>query len=110
MKRKATVDESALVFDARRKALGRLMQAAEIQELTQDLGEVRERDELPGGFLEVGISVCGRDVIVNHPIDARCVATGVGHLLFTPAQARSFAHSLISKADEIEDCKPDLGK
>jgi hypothetical protein len=53
------------------------------------------------GYLEVGISDDGREIIVNHP-DLRPDVNGVGHIVFSPNQARSLAKLLSGKADEIE--------
>ncbi len=52
------------------------------------------------GYLEVGSNGAG-EVVVNHP---RIVtdADGVGHIVFSPAQARSFAASLLRQADVAE--------
>lgn len=48
--------------------------------------------------LEVGND--GRDVIINHP-DLQPDANGVGHIVFTPAQARNLARLLNQNADEL---------
>jgi hypothetical protein len=53
------------------------------------------------GFLEVGISEDGREVVVNHP-DLKPDKNGVGHIVFSPAQARSLAESLLAKAADID--------
>jgi hypothetical protein len=53
------------------------------------------------GFLLVGISEDGKEVVVNHP-DLQPDANGVGHIVFSPRQARNLAHLLLSKADEID--------
>lgn len=53
------------------------------------------------GVLEVGISGDGREVIINHP-DLQPDADGVGHIVFSPEQARNLAKLLTGKADEIE--------
>jgi len=53
-----------------------------------------------GGILEVGI--CDGEVVVNHP-DLKPDANGVGHIVFSPGQARSFASLLLRKAREAEE-------
>jgi hypothetical protein len=52
------------------------------------------------GVLEVGINEHG-EVVVNHP-DLQPDANGVGHIIFSPAQARSLADLLSRKAAEAE--------
>lgn len=54
-----------------------------------------------GGFLVVGISEDWREVVINHP-DLKPDADGVGHITFSPTQARQLANLLLMKADEIE--------
>lgn len=58
-----------------------------------------------GGHLEVGTSGRG-EVVVNHPmfqLDAR----GVGHVVFSPDQARVFAALLIKhSATAAQEVKP----
>jgi hypothetical protein len=51
------------------------------------------------GFLEVGIA--GDEIVVNHP-DLQPDENGVGHIRFSPNQARNLAYLLIRKADEVE--------
>ena len=53
-----------------------------------------------GGFLEVGTNGNG-EVVVNHP-ELTTDAKGVGHIIFTPKQARDFADLLRKKAQEAE--------
>ena len=53
--------------------------------------------ELMGGFLEVGHNEQG-EVVVNHP-DLKPDADGVGHIIFSPAEARNLARLLIERAD-----------
>lgn len=53
------------------------------------------------GTLEVGVSADGREVIVNHP-DLKPDAAGVGHIVFSPEQARALARLLLAKADDCE--------
>ncbi len=50
------------------------------------------------GFLEVGLSEDGKEVIVNHP-DLKPDENGVGHIVFSPTQAISLALLLLEKAD-----------
>lgn len=53
----------------------------------------------PENYLEVGHTPDGREVVINHPnllTDSR----GVGHIVFSPAQARALAKLLLRKADE----------
>lgn len=52
------------------------------------------------GFLEVGLNAQG-EVVVNHP-DLKPDADGVGHIVFSPNQARNFAALLFKKAGEAE--------
>lgn len=52
------------------------------------------------GYLEVGQNDCG-EIVVNHP-DLKPDADGIGHIVFSPNQARHLAHLLLSHADEIE--------
>jgi len=60
---------------------------------------------MSGGVLEVGTNEFG-EVVVNHP-DLKPDKDGVGHIVFSPDQARSFARTLIRKANEIEPPKYD---
>jgi hypothetical protein len=99
MKRAATMAEINKTFEARRKALGRPMTLEEIDWLDRELRAVVERDEVPAGALMVGVSEDSREVIINHP-DLEADANGVGHICFTPAQARNLARLLLAKADE----------
>src|SRR5580658_2371250 len=55
--------------------------------------------EKASGFLEVGI--LDGEVIVNHP-DLKPDENGVGHIVFSPYEARNFAYLMIRKADEAE--------
>jgi hypothetical protein len=52
------------------------------------------------GHLEVGTSGKG-EVVVNHP-DLKPDASGAGHIVFSPEQARDFATLLAMKAIEAE--------
>lgn len=53
------------------------------------------------GFLEVGHNE-DREVVINHP-DLKPDAQGVGHITFSPNQARTLAGLLIKHANEVED-------
>lgn len=53
------------------------------------------------GYLEVGRDENG-DIVVNHP-DLQPDANGVGHIVFSPNQARHLAHLLLKHAEESED-------
>lgn len=63
-------------------------------------GESKMADKVEG-FLIVGISENGRDVVVNHP-DLKPDQDGVGHIVFSPKQARNLANLLVKKAREID--------
>jgi hypothetical protein len=52
------------------------------------------------GYLEVGFNDRG-EVIVNHP-DLTPDENGVGHIVFSPNQARGLARTLLEQADEAE--------
>lgn len=53
-----------------------------------------------GGVLEVGPNECG-EIVVNHP-DLKPDENGVGHIVFSLAQARNLATILWRQADQIE--------
>jgi hypothetical protein len=53
------------------------------------------------GFLEVGHTEDTFDVVVNHP-DLKPDENGVGHIVFSPAQARNLARLLLQQADEAQ--------
>lgn len=53
------------------------------------------------GFLEVGHTDDTHEVVINHP-DLKPDKNGVGHIVFSPGQARSLAHLLIKRANEAE--------
>jgi hypothetical protein len=53
------------------------------------------------GFLEVGHTEDTFDVVVNHP-DLKPDENGVGHIVFSPAQARNLAKLLLEHADEAQ--------
>ena len=53
----------------------------------------------PSNTLEVGTH--GGEVIVNHP-DLKPDEWGVGHIVFSPQQARNFANLLLKHADIAE--------
>ena len=58
------------------------------------------------GYLEVGVNTNG-EVVVNLDRDRN----GVGHIVFSPNQARAFANVLISNAQSAEDMlKPFMRK
>ena len=56
--------------------------------------------EIAENTLEVGHNEHG-EVVVNHP-DLMPDANGVGHIVFSPAQARDFATLLVRHADHCE--------
>jgi len=56
-------------------------------------------DNKTGGILEVG--TLDGEVVVNHP-DLQPDANGVGHIVFSPDQARNLGYLLIRKAEEAE--------
>jgi hypothetical protein len=73
-----------------------------------DMGEFPEEDivrtEPPGlepGALQIGITEDYRDVIINHP-DLHPDVNGVGHIIFSPEQAKNLARLLLEKAEDIE--------
>lgn len=51
------------------------------------------------GFLDVGLN--GGEIVVNHP-DLKPDADGIGHIVFSPEQARHFAALLLNHADQAE--------
>lgn len=55
---------------------------------------------MAGGFLEVGITE-KREVIINHP-KLEVDENGLGHIVFSPNQARGLAKVLLEKADLAE--------
>lgn len=57
------------------------------------------------GFLEVGLSADGKEVVVNHP-DLKPDEHGVGHIVFSPSEARNLAMLLLEKADETDAREP----
>lgn len=74
----------------------------QIDKLMQELKsrENRAVDKVEG-FLEVGLSEDQREVVVNHP-DLKPDENGVGHIVFSPNQARNIAHTILRKATEAE--------
>ena len=52
------------------------------------------------GFVEVGCNESD-EVVVNHP-DLKPDENGVGHIVFSPKQARNFAKLLLKNADNAE--------
>lgn len=57
-----------------------------------------EPKDVQSGFLEVGRND-HFEVVVNHP-DLKPDENGVGHIVFSPRQARGFARLLLKHADE----------
>lgn len=55
----------------------------------------------PENYLEVGLTPDEREVVINHP-DLHVDAAGIGHIVFSPAQARHLAKLLLRKADECK--------
>lgn len=53
------------------------------------------------GHLIVGLSESGKEVIINHP-DIDADKDGVGHIVFSPDEARNLAILLDKKADEAQ--------
>jgi hypothetical protein len=51
------------------------------------------------GFLEVGVE--GNEIVINHP-DLKPDENGVGHIVFSPNQARGLATLLLKHADAAE--------
>ncbi len=56
--------------------------------------------DVAGGYLEVGLDYQGQ-VVVNHP-DLKPDENGVGHIVFSPAQARNLAELLLKHALQSE--------
>lgn len=56
--------------------------------------------DLVSGYLMVGTNG-KREVVINHP-QLITDEHGVGHIIFSPRQARSLAQLLLKKADEAE--------
>lgn len=55
----------------------------------------------PANYLEIGLTADGREVVINHP-DVQVDRAGVGHIVFSPAQARHLAKLLLRKADQCK--------
>jgi hypothetical protein len=53
-----------------------------------------------GGYLEVGLNDSG-EIVINHP-DLQPDENGVGHIVFSPSQARNLARLLIKHAEWAE--------
>lgn len=53
------------------------------------------------GHLEVGTTGRG-EIVVNHP-ELQPDENGVGHLVFSPSQARALAETLKNKADVADE-------
>lgn len=60
-------------------------------------GQMLSANDRIEGYLEVGIDEDGQ-VVVNHP-DLKPDENGVGHIVFSPNQARVFAGLLLKHAD-----------
>ena len=58
----------------------------------------KEPADVNAGILEVGHNAC-YEVVVVHP-DLKPDADGVGHIVFSPKQARKFANLLLKHADQ----------
>lgn len=58
--------------------------------------QIEEQRPIAEGYLEVGRDERGQ-VVVNHP-DLKPDANGVGHIVFSPEQARNFAALLLKHA------------
>lgn len=56
---------------------------------------------MSGGFLEVGLTERGDEIIINHP-DLQPDEHGEGHIIFSVEEARGLAKILIAKAAEAE--------
>src|ERR1700722_19470558 len=52
------------------------------------------------GYIEVGRNDAG-EIVVNHP-DLKPDENGIGHIVFSPAQARNLAHLLLKHADDAQ--------
>jgi hypothetical protein len=48
------------------------------------------------GYLEVGVNDVG-EVVINHPY-LKPDKNGIGHIVFSPNQARQLAHTLLKQA------------
>lgn len=59
--------------------------------------------DIVGGFLEVGCND-EDEIVINHP-DLKPDENGVGHIVFSPAQARNLATLLVENATKVEDGK-----
>ncbi len=64
-----------------------------------DLVKLSMADKV-AGYLEVGCNDNG-EVVINHP-DIESDKDGVGHIVFSPNQARALAKLLIKHANSIE--------
>jgi hypothetical protein len=53
------------------------------------------------GFLEVGRTDDTHEIVINHP-DLKPDKNGVGHIVFSPRQARNLANLLIKHASYAE--------
>lgn len=59
--------------------------------------------DIIGGFLEVGCNEQD-EIVINHP-DLKADDNGVGHIVFSSAQARNLATLLVENAAKAEDAK-----
>jgi hypothetical protein len=57
--------------------------------------------DIIAGYLEVGHTEDTHEVVINHP-DLKPDENGVGHIVFSPRQARRLAHLLRRHAAEAE--------
>ena len=57
--------------------------------------------DIAAGFLEVGCTDDTHEVVINHP-DLKPDANGVGHIVFSPAQARNLSALLLRQAQIAE--------
>ena len=67
-----------------------------------DVASERQTLLTPENYLEVGLTADGREIVINHP-HLSVDSNGVGHIVFSPNQARHLGRLLLRKADE---CKP----
>ena len=65
-----------------------------------DLRSTERNGLMNKGFLEVGLNGQG-EIVINHP-DLKPDADGVGHIVFSVAQARHLAYSLLKHAGQAE--------
>lgn len=53
------------------------------------------------GFLQVGLTEDGKEVLINHP-DLQPDENGCGHIVFSAEEARGLARLLLAKAKLID--------